>query len=85
MGQRAGLLPSAYTRALKNEKSLSPPIPVGEGALDTNDWCIIFVLEIILEQLAQHKIKINDSLSHTYHLPLDMHAHLGGLDDQTMD
>ena len=21
-------------------KSLSPPIPVGGGAVDTNDWCI---------------------------------------------
>ena len=30
-----------YTRALKSEKSLSPPIPVGGGAVDTNDWCII--------------------------------------------
>ena len=30
----------AYTRALKSEKSLSPPIPVGWGAVDTNDWCI---------------------------------------------
>ena len=32
----------AYTRALKSEKSLSPPIPVGGEAVDTNDWCIIF-------------------------------------------
>ena len=31
----------AYTRALKSEKSLSPPIPVGGGAVDTNYWCII--------------------------------------------
>ena len=31
----------AYTRALKSEKSLSLPIPVGGGAVDTNDWCII--------------------------------------------
>ena len=23
-----------------NEKSLSPPIPVGGGAVDSNDWCI---------------------------------------------
>ena len=30
----------AYTRALKNEKTLSPPLPVGGGAVDTNDWCI---------------------------------------------
>ena len=30
----------AYTRALKIEKSLSPPIPVGGGAVSTNDWCI---------------------------------------------
>ena len=30
----------AYTRALKSENSLSPPIPVGGGAVDTNDWCI---------------------------------------------
>ena len=29
-----------YTRALKSEKSLSLPIPVGVGAVDTNDWCI---------------------------------------------
>ena len=29
-----------YTRALKSEGSLSPPIPVGGGAVDTNDWCI---------------------------------------------
>ena len=27
--------------ALKSEKSLSPPISVGGGAVDTNDWCII--------------------------------------------
>ena len=27
----------AYTRALKGAKSLSPPIPVGGGAVDTND------------------------------------------------
>ena len=31
----------AYTRALKSEESLSPPIPIGAGAVDTNDWCII--------------------------------------------
>ena len=31
---------SAYTRALKSETSLSPPIPVGGGGVDTNDWCI---------------------------------------------
>ena len=30
----------ANTRALKSEKSLSPPIPVGGGG-DTNDLCII--------------------------------------------
>ena len=30
----------AYTRALKIEGSLSPPIPVGGGAVDTNDWFI---------------------------------------------
>ena len=30
----------AYTRALKSEKSLSTSIPVGGGAVDTNDWCI---------------------------------------------
>ena len=30
----------AYTRALKSEKSLSLPIPIGGGAVDTNDWCI---------------------------------------------
>ena len=30
----------AYTRALISEGSLSPPITVGEGAVDTNDWCI---------------------------------------------
>ena len=34
----------AYTRALKSEKSLSPPIPVGWGAVDTNDWYISFGL-----------------------------------------
>ena len=33
-------LDGAYIRALKNEGSLSPPIPVGGGAVDTNDWCI---------------------------------------------
>ena len=32
----------AYTRALKSEKSLSLPIPVGGGAVDTNDWYIIY-------------------------------------------
>ena len=32
-------LGGAYTRALKSEKPLSPPIPVGEGAVDTHDWC----------------------------------------------
>ena len=30
----------AYIRALKSEGSLSPPIPVGGGAVDTNDSCI---------------------------------------------
>ena len=25
---------------LKSEKPLSPPIPGGGGAVDTNDWCI---------------------------------------------
>ena len=34
----------AYTMALKNKKSLSPPIPVGGGAVDTNDWSIIPIL-----------------------------------------
>ena len=43
---RAGL-----TRALKSEKSLSLPIPVGGGggAVDTNDWCIITVGQALLE------------------------------------
>ena len=36
-----------YTRALKSEKSLSPPIPVG-GAVDTNDWCIKYTLCVSL-------------------------------------
>ena len=30
----------AYTRARESENSLSPPIPVGGGAVDTIDWCI---------------------------------------------
>ena len=30
----------AYSRALKAEKSLSPPFPVGGGAVVTNDLCI---------------------------------------------
>ena len=34
--QRGG----AYTRALKSEVTI-PAIPVGGGAVDTNDWCII--------------------------------------------
>ena len=29
-----------YTRALKSEGSLSPPVPVSGAAVDTNDWCI---------------------------------------------
>ena len=29
-----------YSKALKTEKSQSPPFPVGGGALVTNDWCI---------------------------------------------
>ena len=46
VGQRAGLLSSAFThraaykRALESENPLSPPIPIGGGAVDTNDWCI---------------------------------------------
>ena len=31
----------AYIRAVKSEGSLSPPIPVGGGAVDTNDLCIM--------------------------------------------
>ena len=40
----------AYTRALKSEGSLSPPIPVGGGAVDTNDGCIrpIYLTHICL-------------------------------------
>ena len=30
----------AYSKALKAEKSSSPPSPVGGGAVVTNDWCI---------------------------------------------
>ena len=47
----------AYTRALKSEKSLSLPIPVGGGAVDTNDWCIkghlrlSFIGEYVILQL----------------------------------
>ena len=33
----------AYTRARKSEESLSQPIPVGGGAVDTYDWCIICI------------------------------------------
>ena len=33
--------PLSSLRALKSEKSLSPPIPVGGGGMDTNEWCII--------------------------------------------
>ena len=41
----------SYTRALESEGSLSPPIPVGGGAVDTNDWCIIYIIfEIISSQ-----------------------------------
>ena len=29
-----------YFMALKSEGSLSPPIPIGGGAVDTNDWGI---------------------------------------------
>ena len=36
----AGKNSKPHTRALKSEKSLSPPIPVGGGTVDTNDWCI---------------------------------------------
>ena len=31
-----------YSRALFCKKLLSPPIPVGGGAVVTNDWCIIY-------------------------------------------
>ena len=37
-----------HTRALKSEMSLSQPIPVGGGAVDTNDWCII--LYVLVER-----------------------------------
>ena len=30
----------AFIRALNSEGSLSLPIPIGGGAVDTNDWCI---------------------------------------------
>ena len=30
----------AFSRAVVDEKSLSPLFPVGEGAVVTNDWCI---------------------------------------------
>ena len=46
VGQRAGLLSSACPHragllpGLWKVKLLSPPIPVGGGALDTNDCCI---------------------------------------------
>ena len=32
----------AHSRALKAEKSKSPPFPVGGGPVVTNDWCVIF-------------------------------------------
>ena len=31
---------SAFSRAVMDEKSLSPLFPVGRGAVVTNDWCI---------------------------------------------
>ena len=40
----------AYTRALKSEKSLSPPIPIGGQPLDTNDWCIMRTTIIIFRK-----------------------------------
>ena len=40
----------AFTRALKSENSLSPPTPVGGGAVDTNDWCIICAHTIAWQQ-----------------------------------
>ena len=45
-GAKVGLVPSAcphraYIMALKSEGSLYPPIPVGGGAVDTNDSRII--------------------------------------------
>ena len=30
----------AFSRAVMDEKSLSPLFPVGGGAVVTNDWCI---------------------------------------------
>ena len=30
----------AFSRAVMDEKSLSPLFPVGMGAVVTNDWCI---------------------------------------------
>ena len=37
---RVGLIP---IKALKKYKSLSPPIPVGGGVVNTNDCCISFL------------------------------------------
>ena len=37
----------AFSRAVMDEKSSSLLIPVGEGAVVTNDWCIISTLILI--------------------------------------
>ena len=34
----------AFSRAMMDEKSLSPLFPVGRGAVVTNNWCISFVI-----------------------------------------
>ena len=44
----------AYSRALKAKKSLSPPFPVGGGAVVTNDWCISCTFSFSFFNLIKH-------------------------------
>ena len=53
----------AYIRALKSEGSLSPPIPVGGGAVDTNDSCINAIRENkILTKIHESTVSCNWSM-----------------------
>ena len=64
-GQRAKFLPpvcllggGAHSRALKAEKLLSPPFPVGGGAVLTNDWCMCFSKNLIwLHKMFYDRVK----------------------------
>ena len=63
-----------YSRALKTEKSQSPPFPVGGGAVVTNDWCINYLNKDIKQTSTNYVLCKKNTFSYfvVYHRTISL-------------